>query len=244
MANQNLQFTDEEIQQEQWRPVPIDGYCEVYEVSSLGRVRRLVDDCQKKRKKGSFINPYYLGEGIYQQYALCINRKYSRWLAHRLVLTAFAGQPPTPKHHAAHLDGNPRNNRISNLCWKTAKENDLDKDSHGTRQNGIKHNMAKLTEEQVMEIRRLRAEGITGVDLAKRYDVTTKAISAIVTGKSWSHLSGFGYVRKNPGPRIDGDALEQAKQLAKTGLSARKIADMLSISRHHAQLAKRIIAYE
>ncbi len=244
MASENLQFTDAEIQQEQWRPVPIAGYCEIYEVSSLGRVRRLVNDCQNKAKAGDFIKPSYPGEGIYQQYALCVNRKYSRWLAHRLVLTAFLGNPPTPKHHAAHINGNPRDNRLSNLCWKTAKENDMDKDIHGTRQSGIKHGMVKLTEADVLEIRRLRTEGVSGLELAKKYCVTPSAISAIVTGESWSHLPSFGYVRENPGPRIDNNLLEQAKELAKKGISARKIAEQLSISRHHAQLAKRIIAYE
>lgn len=244
MASENLQFTDEEIQQEQWRPVPIAGYCDVYEVSSLGRVRRLVTDCQNKAKAGDFIKPSYPGLGIYQQYAMCMNRKYERWLAHRLVLMAFAGEPPTPKHHAAHLDGNPRNNRLSNLCWKTAKENDLDKDRHGTRQNGVKHGMVKLTEEQVMEIRRLRTEGVSGVELAKKYNVTTTAISTIATGKSWSHLPGFGYVRKNPGLRVDMALFEQAKQLAKAGISAERIAKQLPISRYHAQLAKRSIVYE
>ncbi len=244
MASENLQFTDEEIQQEQWRPVPIAGYCDVYEVSSLGRVRRSVDDCQNKYKAGKILRPGYAGEGIYQQYAMCINRKYVRWLAHRLVLTAFAGEPPTPKHHAAHINGNPKDNRLSNLEWKTAKENDLDKDRHGTRQNGIKHGMVKLTEEQVIEIRRLRTDGVTGVELAQRFQVTPNAISLIVTGKSWSHLPGFGYARKNPGPRIDRSLLNQAMQLAKTGISANRIAKQLSISRYHAQLAKRSIVYE
>jgi hypothetical protein len=244
MATENVTFTSDEIKSEEWRPVPIEGYSDIYEVSSLGRVRRLVDDCQNKRKKGSFISPSYPGEGIYQQYALCLNRKYNRWLAHRLVLTAFAGEPPTAKHHAAHLDGNPRNNRLSNLCWKTAKENDLDKDRHGTRQNGVKHGMVKLTEDQVMEIRRLRTEGVSGVELAKKYNVTPTAISTIATGKSWSHLPSVGYVRKNPGLRVDLAVFEQAKRLAKAGISAERIAKQLPISRYHAQLAKRSIVYE
>lgn len=195
MAKSNLQLSDDEIKTEQWKPVAVPGYNHLYEISTLGRARRLVDDKQKKHKKGSLINPGLVGSGVYYQYAFCSNQKYSRWLVHRLVLLTFIGEPPTPKHHASHINGNPSDNRLVNLCWKTAKENDLDKDLHGTRQNGIKHGMAKLTDEDVIEIRRLRREGMRGMDIAVKYKVTPQNISHIVLGKLWKHLPVFSYKR-------------------------------------------------
>lgn len=41
---------------------------------------------------------------------------------HRLVLEAFVGPCP-PGMQCRHLDGNSLNNRLSNLCWGTPKEN-------------------------------------------------------------------------------------------------------------------------
>jgi hypothetical protein len=43
---------------------------------------------------------------------------------HRLIALAFMGEPPSPKMKAIdHIDGNPRNNRVSNLRYITATDN-------------------------------------------------------------------------------------------------------------------------
>lgn len=238
MAKSNLQFSYDEIKTEQWKPVAAPGYEHAYEVSTLGRVRRLMTDSQNKAKKGDFINPSYPGLGIYQQYALCVNRRYSRWLAHRLVLMTFVGEPPTPDHQAAHINGNPKDNRLENLCWKTAKENDLDKDQHGTRQRGIKHGCHKLTDEQVIDIRRKRSEGVSGIDIADKYGITPQNVSKIVCGKNWTHLPMFPYKRNSLAMRIDSDLFDRAIALAKSGASALEIVRETGASLYCAQKAR------
>lgn len=45
--------------------------------------------------------------------------------AHRIVATAFHGEPPTPEHVVDHIDTNRRNNRPENLRWLTRLENAL-----------------------------------------------------------------------------------------------------------------------
>lgn len=47
---------------------------------------------------------------------------------------------------------------------------------------------SKLTEEAVREIRRQRANGVTTVELSRRYSVHTSVISRAATGKTWSHI--------------------------------------------------------
>lgn len=42
---------------------------------------------------------------------------------HRIVATAFHGEPPTPQHVVDHIDTNRRNNRPENLRWLTKLEN-------------------------------------------------------------------------------------------------------------------------
>lgn len=44
---------------------------------------------------------------------------------HRIVATAFQGNPPTPEHVVDHIDTNRRNNRPENLRWLTKLENTL-----------------------------------------------------------------------------------------------------------------------
>src|SRR5690348_4661929 len=59
-----------------------------------------------------------------------------RWKkVHRLVCEAWHGPPPSPVHHAAHLDGDCANNCPENLAWATPKENAEHKRLQG-RPNG------------------------------------------------------------------------------------------------------------
>jgi len=44
---------------------------------------------------------------------------------HRIVATAFHGEPPDPKYVVDHIDSNCRNNRPENLRWLTRLENSL-----------------------------------------------------------------------------------------------------------------------
>ncbi len=55
--------------------------------------------------------------------------------------------------------------------------------------NGERHGMAKLNQEQVIEIKKLYAEGVaTKADLARKFAVSHKMIRNIVNGKNWTHL--------------------------------------------------------
>lgn len=99
------------------------------------------------------------------------------------------GEPPTPKHEAAHSCGrgheacvNPRH-----LRWATRKENHADKLLHGTHGRGEQSNFAKLRIAQVREIRRLRGH-VGQKELAGRFGVTRGAIHLIQVRKNWRWL--------------------------------------------------------
>jgi hypothetical protein len=53
---------------------------------------------------------------------------------------------------------------------------------------GENHGRAKLTNEQIMEIRRLADEGIALRELARQYGVMHSTIQAIVRRKTWTHI--------------------------------------------------------
>lgn len=111
-----------------------------------------------------------------------------RFGIHRLVAYAFIGPPPTVDHVVNHLNGAKADNRSENIEWVTRGENV----SHGYRTGlnpgpdvkGARNPRAKLTQEQVAEIRALR--GIVGArTLAVRFGVSRSAIQFIHQGKHW-----------------------------------------------------------
>ena len=60
--------------------------------------------------------------------------------------------------------------------------------SHKGKQLGSSNPNSKLSEKQVVEIKRLLIKGCSGASLARLYAVSTSVISEIKTGKSWGHI--------------------------------------------------------
>jgi len=67
---------------------------------------------------------------------------------HRMVLLAFVGPAPEGMK-CRHLNGNPKDNRLENLCWGTSSENNRDIVRHG------RHITSRLSNDQIREIRRM-----------------------------------------------------------------------------------------
>src|SRR5262245_31077449 len=79
------------------------------------------------------------------------NGRIGRYI-HRMVLETFVGPCPSGKE-VSHLNGDSMDNRLTNLTYETSKENKARKVAHKTGNNGMRHGMAKLTDEQVRVIR-------------------------------------------------------------------------------------------
>lgn len=184
---------------EEWKPIP--GYEEFYEISDEVRVRRVSDRGNHPRyKAGGLLLPSYTKLG-YVQYRLVNATRVRRvWYAHRLIWTAFVG--PIPEGYVIHhRDHDGCNNRLENLEMMTQRENCNIKRKR-TLFVGETHPAAKLTETDVLSIVDLYLCGEkTQSGLAAIYGVTQNHISDIVTGSSWSWLTGIGnghrrYTRK------------------------------------------------
>ena len=105
----------------------------------------------------------------------------------RLVCEAFHGLPPSEKHHAAHWDGDCRNDSAANVRWATPKENvGDDKRRHGRVANGTRNGRAILTAAQVEEARSAYC-GKRGqiTELASRFGLSRSAMRSVVLGENW-----------------------------------------------------------
>lgn len=103
--------------EEIWKDVK--DYEELYQVSNLGRVKRVTTGRILKGGKDKY---GYLIVNLYK------NSVGSIKTIHRLVAEAFIPNPEN-KPQVNHVDENKTNNSLDNLEWMTAKENT----NHGTR---------------------------------------------------------------------------------------------------------------
>jgi hypothetical protein len=163
----------------EFRPVPGFPSCLVGADGSVWR----------KRPKGWLkLSPTRGSKIPYLRVVLCDDGR--RWPVnvHRLVLIAFVGPCP-PGLACRHLDGNPANNALKNLCWDTYSENLRDRKRHGRSPGvGAKNSQARLTEDAVREIRRRRQAGEKLNDLAAAFHVDFRTISEVARWVRWPHV--------------------------------------------------------
>lgn len=153
--------------------------------------------------------------------------RYRLELVHRLVMRAFVGESPDGLV-VRHINGNPGDNRLQNLAYGTPKENADDKWTHGTQRHGESHWLSKFTDKDILEIRSLKASGVTGTVLAKRYRTSSGAITKIIKGQIWSHLPTFPY--KNLAYKHDDAKILSIRLRYKNSETVRQIADDLGMN--------------
>lgn len=147
-----------------------------YEVSDPGNVRSL-----------QFRKPKLLGGGRdnkgYRCLTLCREGEHKSVRVHRLVAEAFVDNP-LDLSCVRHLDGNPANDRASNLCWGTYAENEQDKRDHGTYH--LRSSGAPLFDETIRQkICSLRESGMSQRQLANLFGVSRPTITRLLNGSTW-----------------------------------------------------------
>ena len=135
------------------------------------------------------LKPFSNGKG-YLVVSLYMDKRKKQVLVHRLVLLAFIGPCPEGMQ-GAHLNGNRADNRLSNLRWVTVTENHSHKVDHGTDGRGERNSIAKLTEQDVMLIRRLyvpRSKQFSCTALGKQFGLSQQTVWQIVKRQRWNHI--------------------------------------------------------
>jgi hypothetical protein len=116
--------------------------------------------------------------------AYCYNAKTRR--AHRVAWEFTYG--PIPKGKIVmHICDNPKCVNPNHLRIGTNRENSTDAIKKGRIPKGQRHPLAKLTADNVLEIRNRVATGISKGELAEHYGVAKGTIQDVIT-RSWQHI--------------------------------------------------------
>lgn len=116
-----------------------------------------------------------------------INGGKKTYRLHRLVMMAFRPVENMDNLQVNHIDGNKKNNKLENLEWCTASENQIHAYKIGLSKTrkGEKSNFSKLTEKDVKKIFELKEKGLTNKQISCIIGCTASNISCILRGKTW-----------------------------------------------------------
>ncbi|WP_423196750.1 MULTISPECIES: NUMOD4 motif-containing HNH endonuclease [unclassified Cupriavidus] len=165
-----------------WKPVP--GYEGRYEVSDAGHVRSL---SSYRATSGGILATWVQNKGYHYVTLRSANGTKKSFAVHRLVLEAFVGPRPAGKQ-AAHADGNPAHNSLTNLRWATAKENIADRTAHGRTRSGEQNGSAKLDRFVVRTIKRLKGTNVSAYEVARLACISPSTVQSIWNNETWSHV--------------------------------------------------------
>lgn len=189
------EIIDGELVVEQWKD--IIGWENIYQVSNFGRVKTLARKSEyghfggisiwttiEKIKKQSFTKKKYLSVSFNA------NRVFKTFPVHRLVAIHFILNLEN-KPQVNHKWGIKWDNRASQLEWATSREDRIHaihvlKVKSGI---GIKNANSKLTEEQVVLIRKMRDEGISYYKISKIFNMDRSTIRDICLRTIWKHVA-------------------------------------------------------
>lgn len=110
-----------------------------------------------------------------------------RWINSFEDFLSDMGPKPTPGHSIERID-NDGNYGPSNCKWATRIEQRRNARKFDYR--GSKHPQAKLSDQDVLSIRKRRAGGEATNVIGKDYGIVRDYVSLIANGTAWSHLGG------------------------------------------------------
>lgn len=173
-------------QREIWKSVV--GFEGAYECSNMGRVRSVARDVQRGgrtvRLDGYELQPGSARDG-YKRVVLCRDSVMKTCKVHQIVAEAFNG--PRPEGLITrHKNDDKHDNRADNLEYGTHIQNAADLKRNGKQLQGEQCPGARLTEQDVREIRESAEPRNV---LALRFGVSAGYISNICARRKWAHVA-------------------------------------------------------
>lgn len=229
-----------------WKPVNVEGFENLYEVSNTGEVRRsaqvYVDhDGWVSTTKEHILKPFHSKK--YHAVKLCRieddgTHTQKSMTVHRIVAKTFIPNPEN-KPEVNHIDGNQHNNVVENLEWVTKEENTRHAVENKLIVSGKKGNLSARA--QAVAMYNLNGEYLTSfgsiVDAANFLGITTSPkISGACTGRRntahgyiWRHIKdGEAVETKVPGVTHMPYVMDQVKRNTFDVFRSAEIQDKLN----------------
>ena len=232
-----LEYVDKlSKKEEKWKRIKIDGKKTNYKVSNFGRVL----NCELNK-----INDYDNVRNTYTRVSIKHNGDEIKIALHRLVAMYFC---KIPKRHLKkgltfddlvvnHKNGLKNCNASFNLEWVTSTENIDHAWKNGLCDNirGEKAHLAKITEEQVIQICELIMQKKSNKEICKELCITLKNVQHIRSGDSWKHITykyKFPKLSNSVPFQITDDTIHKICKLIEEGkLTDTEIGNKFDVSR-------------
>lgn len=178
--------------------VDVKGYEGLYKISNFGHIKSVERLILKSNGRHSIfpskpLKPVTNRLG-YKRVVLSNKTGKKTYSIHRIVATAFIPNESNKKQ-VNHINGIKNDNRSENLEWCSPSENMIHAFKSGLATSFLKglkgqtHPSSKLKTDQVLKIKQLLYNNETNVSIAKKFNVSDKAISDIRIKRTWAHLS-------------------------------------------------------
>lgn len=152
-----------------------------YQVSSYGRVRST-----RTSAEPCILKPCANSKG-YMVHVFMRKGKRCTVNLHRLVAEHFC-ERTSDLYEVSHKDGNKSNCRSDNLLWESHLRNIQRRVDHQTDPVGERNPRARVTPEQVINIRARHAAGEGLSKMGREFGITPQAIWRMVNRLSWAHV--------------------------------------------------------
>lgn len=160
-----------------WKDV--NGYEGLYKVSNQGNILIV-----KKKRNQNLLKAKngYLLVDLYK------NGLKKRISSHRLVALHFLTNTEN-KPQVNHINGIKEDNRVENLEWVTASENQIHSINNGLKKIIFGENCkyAKITQKEASEIK-YGYQNVLHKDIAKIYNISRTTVIDIRKARSWKHI--------------------------------------------------------
>lgn len=127
----------------------------------------------------------------FKQVQLNINKARKKYYVHKLVAEIWISKPSDKHIYVTHLDGNKKNNQVSNLEWHT-KESLIERNrenrlkSKKIRKKNISN--SKLKESDIVLLKSMLRRGVTQSKIAKMFCISEMQVTRIKRGENWEHI--------------------------------------------------------
>lgn len=178
------------MENEIWKD--IEGFEGIYQVSSLGRVKRLETKIFNGKAYYTIKERIIKGKNHsagYRTFCLSYNKIRKDVLEHRLIAIHFI---PNPNNFPCinHKDGNKQNNKISNLEWCSYLDNNQHAYDSGIKKptwkgrTGSKHCRSKKVEQIDIKTGNVINIFVSAMEASRKLGLCNSSLSACCTGRN------------------------------------------------------------